>query len=107
MLFTGSDGLQNMFVYQPTFNNINIKQVSNEYDVYAWNPKGIYNFEHKALHDHATVIIYSPYKIVLRSNNSVLTIAQNNYKTKILNTITQIEFILPIIFNSDNWSRCV
>ena len=26
IFFTGGDGLQNMFVYQPTFNNINIKK---------------------------------------------------------------------------------
>ena len=49
--FTGNDGLQNLFIYQTIFNNMNIKQVNNEYNISAWKSKGIYNFELRLLHD--------------------------------------------------------
>ena len=32
-IFTDDDSLQNMFVYQPKFNNINKKRVNNKYKV--------------------------------------------------------------------------
>ena len=55
IFFRGGDGLQNMFVYQPTFNNINIKK-NNEYSVFTWKSRGIYISELTPLHDPAPII---------------------------------------------------
>ena len=35
MFLKGNDGLQNMFIYQLTFNSINIKQVNDEYNIFG------------------------------------------------------------------------
>lgn len=74
-----------MFLYQPAFNNINIKHEDNEYNVPAWKSKGIYIFELRMLHDLAAIILCYGHKIILRFCNGVLTITQSNYKTKIVN----------------------
>ena len=63
-----------MFVYQPTFNTI--KQLNN--NVSAWKSRRVYNSELKLLHDLAPVITYFGDKVILRFNNSVLPVTQNN-----------------------------
>ena len=42
-----------MFVYQPTFNNADIKQENNKYNVFAWKSKGIYISDLSLLYDLA------------------------------------------------------
>ena len=74
-----------MFIYQPTFNNINVKQTNNEYNVYAWKSKGIYSTELRPLHNLAPIIAYYRCKIAFRFNYRILTIIQKSYKSKIMN----------------------
>ena len=76
IIFKVDDGSQNMFIYQPTFDNINVKETNNEYNVYAWKSKGIYSTELKPLHDLAPVIAYYKSKIAFRFNYRILTITQ-------------------------------
>ena len=47
-----------MFVYQPTFSELDIKVVNGEFNVSAWKSKGIYNSGLKPSHDRAPVIKY-------------------------------------------------
>ena len=54
-----------MLVYQPTFNNINIRQASNKYNVFAQKSKGIYISKLRPLHDLAPIIAYYGHKITL------------------------------------------
>lgn len=93
MFIMADDGSQNMFLYEPTFNTI--KQVKN--NVPAWKSKRRYNFGFKPLHGLVPVIIFGR-KIVLRFNNGIWTVTQNNnYKTKIINVY--------IVCELDTWPR--
>ena len=42
-LTIGDDGFQKRFVYQPTINMVYVRQVNNEYHIFAWKSNGIYN----------------------------------------------------------------
>ena len=46
---TSNDGSQNMFIYQPIFNVLGLKNKSTEY-IISWKSKGAYNSKRKALH---------------------------------------------------------
>ena len=95
-IFFGLDGFQNMFVYQPKFNTIDVKQANNEY-VSAWNSKGIYSFNLVSLHDLASTIKFFEHKSALKFNNSVLVVQQNNNVTKIVSGYS--------VYELDNWPR--
>ena len=62
-----------MLVYQPTFNNINIRQASNKYNVSAQKSKGIYISKLRPLHNLAPIITYYGHKITLRFSNITVT----------------------------------
>ena len=42
--FTSNDGLQNMFVYQPTFNVLELKKDKGTEYIIGWKSKGVYNY---------------------------------------------------------------
>ena len=71
-----------MFVYQPTFNTLDVKQANGKYNVSARKSKGIFNSILQLLHDFAPLIKYFAPKIGLQLNNRVLIVEQNNYVTK-------------------------
>lgn len=74
-----------------------MKQVNNK--VFGWKLKGIYNSELKPFHDLASAISNFGHKIALRFNYSILSVTQNNYKTKIVNVF--------IFYDLNNWPRSV
>ena len=50
--FTNDDGLQNMFVYQPTYNVIKYLNTSTEY-ITSWRSKGVYNAKLIPIKNHS------------------------------------------------------
>ena len=49
--FFGADGFHNMFVFQPTFSTINLKQGNNERKFSSWQSKGVYDSNPFLLHN--------------------------------------------------------
>ena len=74
-----------------------IKQVNTNVSLWKW--KGIYTLELNPLLDIAPDISYFGHKISLRFNNSIFSVTQNNYKSKILYVF--------IVYALDNWPRVV
>ena len=50
MYFTSDDGSQNMFVYQPTLDTLELKKDKGTDYVLSWRSKGVYNSKLKPLH---------------------------------------------------------
>ena len=50
-IFFGDDGFQNMFVYQPTFNMLELKIDKGTDYVIGWKSKGVCNFKLVELHE--------------------------------------------------------
>ena len=96
--YFGDDGFQNMFVYQVTFNTLElIKDKSTDY-VIGWKSKVL--FESKLLPLHGAFlpnIKYFYYKIGMQFSNTPLVVEQNNYATKIVNAY--------IVYDLDNWTK--
>ena len=85
-----------MFVYQPTFNVLGLKNKSTEY-IISWKSKGAYNSKRKALHgDFLHNLKYFWNKIRIQFNNTPLVIEQK-YTSRILNVY--------IFYDLDNWPK--
>ena len=85
--FVGVDGSQNMFAYQPTFNTIVLKDKGTNY-ILNWKSKGIYSFELKLLHAaflHS--MKHSGCRMGIKIDKEPLAVEQNNYVTKIINSL--------------------
>ena len=54
--FTSNDGSQNMFVYQPTLDILQLKKEKDTGYVLKWKSKGVYNSKLKALY---TAFLYN------------------------------------------------
>ena len=50
MYFRSDDGYQNMFVYQPTFNVLDLKIAKGTEYVIGWKSKGVYSSKLIAVH---------------------------------------------------------
>ena len=87
-----------MFVYQPIFNTLKLKENKGAKYVIGWKWKGVYTSKLIPLY---TVILCNikdfGHKIGIQFNNSVLIVEQSNYATKIVNAY--------IVYDLDNWSR--
>ena len=62
----GGDGFQNIFVYQPTFNMLELKEGKGTYYVIVCKSKGVYNFKLMSLHTAFLHNILSGYKIQIQ-----------------------------------------
>ena len=95
--FTNDDGLQNMFVYQPTYNVIKYLNTSTEY-ITSWRSKGVYNAKLIPIKNHSLPNIkYFNKKIALQFDYTPLVVEQNNYTPKIVNVF--------IVFDLDYWPK--
>ena len=92
------DGSQNMFVYQPTLNTLEIKEDKGADYVVDWKSKEIYSSKLTPLYTafaHSKKL--SGYRTGTQFDNSVLVVEQNNYATKIVNAY--------IIHDLDSWPK--
>ena len=75
-----------MFIYQPTFNVLELKEDKGTEYIIGWKSKGVYNSKFIALHvDFLPNVKYFRNKIGIQLNSTPLVIEQNNYATKIVN----------------------
>ena len=86
MYFTSNDGSENMFVYQPTLDTLELKKEKGTYYVLSWKSSGVYNSKLKPLY---TASVHSlkhfGCQMGLNFNEDPLDVEQNNYLTKISN----------------------
>ena len=78
--FTSNDGSQNTFVYQPTFDTLELKKDKGTDYVLSWKSKGMFNFKLKPLYTtflHS--IKLSEYRIEMKFDKDPLAVKQNNY----------------------------
>ena len=94
--FKSNDWSQNMFVYQPTLDTLELKKGTD--DVISWKSKGVYNSKLKPLYtSFLHNIKNSGYRTGIEFDKDNLAAEQNNYVTKIEN--------LYIAYDLDNWPR--
>ena len=67
-IFFGDDGFQNMFVYQPTFNPLELKIEKGTDYVIGWKSKGVCNFKLIGLHEG----FFTSYKIFNKENRNTI-----------------------------------
>ena len=89
----GNDGFQNIFIYQPTVNKLELKKVLNM--LLIKTPRGciLTPFYTAFLH---SIKLYG-YRIGIQFDNSALVVGQNNYATKTVNAY--------IVYDLHNWSK--
>ena len=83
----GDDGIQNIFVYQPTYSTFDLKKDKGNLYVIGCKSKAL--FESKLLPVPGAFspnIKYFEYKIEIQFDNITLIVEQNNYAIKIVNT---------------------
>ena len=89
------DDFQNIFVYQPTFNTLELKKDKSTKHVIGWKSKGLVKSKILPLHDtFLPNIKYFGLKTGIQFNTTTLVLEQNNYTTKIVN--------LYIVYDVDN-----
>ena len=98
MYFTTNDGSQNMFVYQPILDMLELKKDKGTDYVLSWKSNGVYNSKLKPLYTaflHS--IKLSGYKMGIKFDKDPLAVEQNNYLTKIVNVY--------IVYDLAAWPR--
>ena len=96
--FTSDDGSQNMFVYQLTFNVLELKNDKGTKYIISCKSIGIYNSKVIALHGaFLPNMKYFRNKIGIHFNSTPFVIEQNNCTTKIVNVY--------IVYDLDNWPK--
>ena len=82
----GNEGLQNIFIYQGTFDTLELKEEKSAKYVISWKSKRRHNFKLTLL---CTTFLYnvklSVFKIETQFNKSVLVIEKSYYTTKFVN----------------------
>ena len=82
----GHEGLQNIFIYQGTFDTLELKEEKSAKYVISWKSKRRHNFKLTLL---CTAFLYnvklSVFKIGTQFNKSVLVIEKSYYTTKFVN----------------------
>ena len=97
LYFTSDDGLQNLFVYQPTFSVTKYLNTSTEY-IISWRSKGIYNTKLIPIKNNSLPNIkYFNKKISLQFDYIPLVVEQNNCTSKIVNVY--------IVYDLDSWPK--
>ena len=84
--FTSNDGSQNTFVYQPTFDTLELKKDKGTDYVLSWKSKGVYNYKLKPFYTaflHS--IKLSGYRIGIKFDKDPLAVEQNKYLSKNVN----------------------
>ena len=96
--FTSNDGSQNMFIYQPTLNMLELKNDKSTEYIISWKSKELYNSKLIALYGaFLPDVKYFNNKIGMQFNNTPLKIEQNICTTRIVNVY--------IIYDLDNWPK--
>ena len=94
----GDDSSQNTFVYQPTFNMLELKTDKGTEYVIGWKSKGVYYSKLVAFHGAFLPNIKDlTRKIGIQFNNAPLVVEKNNYTTKIVSVY--------IVYDLDNWPK--
>ena len=94
--FSSDDG--SLFVYQSTFNVLELKNDKGRKYIISWKSKGLYNSKLIALHGaFLSNVKYFRNKIEIQFNNEQNVIEHNDYKTKILTVY--------IVYDLDNWPK--
>ena len=91
-------GSNNKFVYQPTFNTLELKKEKGTDYVIGWKSKAL--IESRLLPVYGPFlpnISYFGYRIGIQFNNTPLVVEQNNYTTKTTNAY--------IVYDLDNWLK--
>ena len=98
MYFVGGDGSQNMFVYQPTLDTLELKKDKSTVYILGWKSKEVYISKLKTLY---TVFLHSTkssgHRMGIKFDKDPLALDQNNYTTKIVNAY--------IVYHLDAWPR--
>ena len=98
MYFFDNDGFQNMFVYQPTLNILQIKYEMTFENVISWKSKRINTTNLKPLHGaFLPQLRYDARKICVHVTKSPLVVEQNNHSTKIINAY--------IVYDLNDWPK--
>ena len=87
-----------MFVYQPTFDKLELKKDKDTDYFFSWKSNGVYNSKLKPLYTaffHS--IKRSGYKMRIKFSTDLLAVEQNNYLNKIANDYN--------VYESYNWSK--
>ena len=93
--FANNDGLQSMFVYQPTFSMIKFWDTNT---VISWESKGLHVTDLVPMkNDSLPKIKYFKHEIGILFNYTPLVAGQINCKTKIVNVY--------IVYDLDNWPK--
>ena len=75
----GDDVFQNMFIYQPAFNTLELQEDKSAEYVIRWKSKGVYTFKLTLLYIvFSDTIKLSRYKIEVQFNKSGLVVEKNN-----------------------------
>ena len=96
--FFGDYGSQNVFVYQPTLDTLDLKKDKGTDYLLSWKSKGVYTSKFKPLYTaflHS--IKLSRHKVGIKFDKDPLVIEQNNYTTKKVN--------VSIVFDLDTWPK--
>ena len=95
--FTSNDRSQNMFIYQPTLDTLELKKDKGTDYVLSWKSKGVFNSK---LTPSYTAFLYSiklsVYKMGIAFGKNPLVVEQNNYLNKIN---------VYIAYNLNAWSK--
>ena len=98
MYFKSNGISQNTFVYQPTFNTLELKKDKDTDCVLNWKSSGVYNSKLKPLYTaFLHIITLSVYKMRVKFDKDPLAVEKNNYLTKIVNVY--------IVYDLAAWSR--
>ena len=84
--FTSNDGSQNIFVYQPTFDALELKTNRSTDYVLSKNSKGVFNSKLKPLYTaFLNSMKLSEKRIGIKLDKDLSAVGQNNYLSKIVN----------------------
>ena len=79
MYFTSNGRSQNIFVYQPTLDTVELKRDKGTDYVLSWKSNGLYNSKLKPLHTASlNSIKLTGHKIGIKFNKDPLAVEQNN-----------------------------
>ena len=92
----GVDGFQNMFVYQPILNTLELKEDKGTEYALGWKSKGLYTSKLTPLYTtFLQNVKRSGFKTEIQLNKRVLVAKQNSYVTKIVKAY--------IFYDLDDW----
>ena len=94
----GDDGFQNIFVYQPTFNMLELKEYKGTEYIISWESKGLFKSSLKPLFNPLPPSLKQfGYKVWIQFLDGFLIVENNNYLIKIVNVY--------IVYDLNHWPR--